>query len=70
MFAIGLIYSFLNHFLSASTGGAVIGSIIFARLMNLESNFSLALGGIPIQLLGYYLFIRTLPQSRRIDGSL
>ncbi len=64
MFVIGLIYSFLDHLFSASSGGAVIGGIVLSGLMNMESNFSLVFGGIPLMALGYYAFIRMLPMER------
>jgi len=64
MFLIGILYAILEHTLSASTGGALIGSAIFAGLMNFESNFSIVWGGTPLRILAFYLFIRMLPQHK------
>lgn len=67
MFLIGTLYALLEHALTASTGGAMIGSAIFAGLMNFESNFSIVWGGTPLRLLAFYLFIRMLPLQKS-DG--
>jgi hypothetical protein len=64
LFVIGVLYRTLDHLFSASSGGALIGSVIFAGLMNIESNFSQVWGGIPLQILAFYLFIRLLPEVR------
>ncbi len=61
MFVIGLLYACLDHIFSASSGGAFIGAVVFSGLMNIESNFSLVFGGLPLLVLIYYASIRLLP---------
>jgi hypothetical protein len=68
MLLIGVTYAVLNQSLSASSGGALIGCVIFAGLMNLEANFSLYWGGVPLQLLAFYGFVRLLPQQSSAAG--
>jgi hypothetical protein len=64
MFLIGLMSRALDDMLSASSGGALIGSVIFASLMNIESNFCQVWAGIPFLILAFYIFVRLLPQVR------
>jgi hypothetical protein len=64
MFVIGFLYRALDHALSASSGGALIGSVIFGGLMNIESNFCQVWGGIPLLILAFYMFVRLLPEVR------
>ncbi len=63
MFIMGLLYAALDHSFSASSGGAMIGSVIFGGLMNIESNFAQVWGGIPFMILAYYAFVRLLPRK-------
>jgi hypothetical protein len=66
MLLVGIMYAVLDHSLSASSGGALVGCVIFAGLMNLECNFSMYWGGIPFQLLVFYVFVRLLPQQSSV----
>jgi hypothetical protein len=61
MALIGFLYALMDHFFSASTGGVIIGSIMFSFLMNMESNFSLVFGGIPFFVILFYALIHLLP---------
>ncbi len=63
MFLVGIMYAALDRSLSASSGGALVGSVIFAGLMNLEANFSMYWGGLPFQLLAFYAFVWMLPRQ-------
>jgi hypothetical protein len=61
MFVIGILYMALEHVFAASSGGAIIGAVIFEGLMNMESNFSPVWGGIPLMFLAYFAYVSLLP---------
>ena len=64
MLIIGLIYAILDQAASASSGGALIGAVIFSTLMNMESNFSQVFGSIHMFFLVCYVVIRFVPSVR------
>ncbi len=68
MLFIGLIYALLEQMFTASSGGAIIGAVVFSGLMNVESSFSPSFGGLPLIILSYYAIVRVLP-TQRLSGS-
>jgi hypothetical protein len=63
MAIIGAIYGLLGHILEHTTSGAIIASCLFASMLNVESNITDTLGGVPMTLLASYAYIRLLPQA-------
>jgi hypothetical protein len=63
MALIGGLYGLLAHVLGRNTGGTVIASCLFALMLNVESNITDTLGGVPMILLASYAYIRILPQA-------
>jgi hypothetical protein len=62
MAIVALIYRSLEHVFAADIAGVVVITPLFARLFNVESNFTLTFCGIPQVLLVLFLLVWLLPQ--------
>ena len=70
MALLGLLYRLLDHILNAPGAGdgtLVLGAAIFSRLLNVESDFSLAYGAVPYYIVALW-FVLSLARPVRHEG--
>jgi hypothetical protein len=60
---IGMIYRLMDHSFVVNSGGVILASTLYSRLLNVESHFASVFGSLPLFALILYGFLRLLPSE-------